>query len=382
MFDLTSFIPSHYPENLVPEKDLLKYSGKDATNLFPVQVSALCPGIDEEAGVNRAIQLGEWNSTKDPQVDRNAKYHDFRYATGFPQKDWFYEQMKVLEANYKMGDIGYSPKDVRRLANNNKRHVAWIGDKVYDMTEYSQGVRLVVGAPGQDPAEYANADTDFMDSQVEELFRGRKGQDVTKYWDTLNINSKLKKRMKTCLDRLFYIGKLDTRNSAQCQFARYLLLAISILLVSVIAFKFLAALQFGRRNMPENLDKFIICQVPAYTEDEESLRRAMDSVARMKYDDKRKLLVVVCDGMIVGQGNDRPTPRIVLDILGVSESVDPEPLSFESLGEGQKQHNMGKVYSGLYEVQGHIVPFLVIVKVGKPAEMTRYETPNSLFTTS
>lgn len=51
--------------------------------------------------------------------------------------------------------------------------------------------------------------------------------------------------------------------------------------------------------------------------------------------------------------------------------MDPEPLSFESLGEGQKQHNMGKVYSGLYEVQGHIVPFLVIVKVGKPSEVSR-----------
>src|SRR5690606_30160749 len=132
-----------------------------------------------------------------------------------------------------------------------------------------------------------------------------------------------------------------------------------------------AALQFSRKTMPENLDKFIICQIPAYTEDEESLKASIDSLARMKYDDKRKLLVVICDGMIIGQGNDRPTPRIVLDILGVPEGVDPQPLSFESLGEGKKQHNMGKVYSGLYEVQGHIVPFLVIVKVGKPSEVQR-----------
>lgn len=177
--------------------------------------------------------------------------------------------------------------------------------------------------------------------------------------------------MQVCLDNLFFVGVQDTRNSPQCLFARYILLAVSILMCSVIAFKFFAALQFGGKNVPENLDKFVICQVPAYTEDEDSLRRAIDSAARMKYDDKRKLLVVICDGMIIGQGNDRPTPRIVLDILGVSETVDPEPLSFESLGEGMKQHNMGKVYSGLYEVQGHIVPFLVIVKVGKPSEVSK-----------
>ncbi len=56
--------------------------------------------------------------------------------------------------------------------------------------------------------------------------------------------------------------------------------------------------------------------------------------------------------MIVGSGNDRPTPRIVLDILGADPNLDPEPLSFQSLGEGAKQHNMGKVYSGLYECSG------------------------------
>lgn len=75
--------------------------------------------------------------------------------------------------------------------------------------------------------------------------------------------------------------------------------------------------------------------------------------------------------MIIGSGNDRPTPRIVLDILGVDPNIDPEPLSFESLGEGDAVHNMGKVYSGLYEIQGRSVPFIVVVKVGKPTERQR-----------
>ncbi|KAK7028005.1 hypothetical protein VNI00_015092 [Paramarasmius palmivorus] len=93
-------------------------------------------------------------------------------------------------------------------------------------------------------------------------------------------------------------------------------------------------------------------------------RKTIDSLAQLKYDDKRKLIVVICDGMIVGSGNDRPNAAIVLDILGADPNLDPEPLSFVSLGEGAKQHNMGKVYSGLYECSGHVVPYLVIVKVG------------------
>jgi hypothetical protein len=44
--------------------------------------------------------------------------------------------------------------------------------------------------------------------------------------------------------------------------------------------------------------------------------------------------------MIVGSGNDRPTPRVVLDM----------------------------VYSGLYKCAGHVVPYLVLVKIGKTIE--------------
>ena len=242
--------------------------------------------------------------------------------------------------------------------------------KIYDFTSYVTGGR----APSY-PVGYnhtgALPNSNFMDQRVVDLFQQRAGQDVSKYWESLPLDAGLRNRMQTCMDNLFYVGDVDTRNSARCLFSTYFLLAISLMLVSVIGFKFFAALQFGSKNVPENLDKFVICTVPAYTEDEDSLRRAIDSAARMRYDDKRKLLVIVCDGMIIGQGNDRPTPRIVLDILGVPDTVDPEPLSFESLGEGMKQHNMGKIYSGLYEVQGHIVPFLVIVKVGKPSEVSR-----------
>ena len=370
VFDLTQFLPTHYP-NIVPRKSMLKYAGKDATTLFPVQVSALCPGVD--GIVNPAVQLnfrGD-NATQDRAVDPNAAYHDFRYFTNDSRPDWFFEQMMMMRSNFKKGNIGYSAKDVMRLATSQNKDMAIIGDRVYDLTEYNQGGRKIIFPYNAKDKDVSKINVNFMDQQVADLFSGRAGEDVTKYWETIQLNRDVKTRMKTCLDRLFYVGNVDTRNSVQCQFARYLLLAISIMLVSVIAFKFFAALQFTKKNMPENLDKFIMCQVPAYTEDEESLRRAIDSVARMRYDDKRKLLIVVCDGMIIGQGNDRSTPRIVLDILGVPESVDPEPLSFESLGEGQKQHNMGKVYSGLYEVQGHIVPFLVIVKVGKPSEVSR-----------
>ena len=74
-------------------------------------------------------------------------------------------------------------------------------------------------------------------------------------------------------------------------------------------------------------------------------------------------------GMIIGSGNDRPTPQIVLDILGIGTTAeDPPAVAFESLGDGNQQLNYAKVYSGLYEINGRNLPFVVVVKIGKPSE--------------
>lgn len=373
VYDLGAFIPTHYPGiELIKTDQFNKYAGVDATPLFPVQVSALCngktgKGVDESVLLDYKPTNVSGSITAISKTDTNAVYHDFRYYTKDYRPDWWYEQHIDALARFKKGDVGYTPDYVKQLAKKQGYVIGVINDRVYDLTDYQKGGRGTKGKDGKP----TGADVDFMDDLVVRLFQDGTGSDVTKDWDALKLSPAEKSNMKVCLDRLFRAGTVDTRNSLQCKFAQYILLAVSIVMVSVIGFKFFAALQFGKKPTPENLDKFVICQVPAYTEDEDSLRRAIDSAARMKYDDKRKLLVIVCDGMIIGQGNDRPTPRIVLDILGVSETVDPEPLSFESLGEGMKQHNMGKVYSGLYEVMGHIVPFMVVVKIGKPSEVSR-----------
>ncbi|KAI8579523.1 hypothetical protein K450DRAFT_241387 [Umbelopsis ramanniana AG] len=369
VFDLTSFAPHHWAIDVIPVSSILNnYMGTDATNLFPVQVSALCDGTT--GSVSPFVSLDyQINLT-----DTNAQYHDFRYFTNDYRPDWYFEQMQMMRKLYKVGRMAFDPSDVYKQATTSTvmngisayRQWAILNNNVYDLTYYIMGGRYLKGPNNQTAP--AGTSTDFLDTSVVELFRQLAGQDITDSWNKLPLDSALRDRMEVCLQNLFQVGVVDSRNSARCLFSEYLLLIITVLLCAVIVFKFLAALQLGSRREPEEYDKFIICQVPCYTESEESLKKTIDSIAVLKYDDKRKLLFIICDGMLIGSGNDRPTPRIVLDILGVDPNVDPEPLSFLSLGEGQKQHNMGKVYSGLYEIAGHVVPYIVVAKVGKPSE--------------
>ncbi|KAJ3187299.1 hypothetical protein HDU85_006587 [Gaertneriomyces sp. JEL0708] len=255
---------------------------------------------------------------------------------------------------YARSRVGWTMDFIKQNGSPEKR-ILVINNNVYDVSAYFNGKFFT--------ADEANFDVLFNNY----------GRDATEEWNRLfkSRNEEQAKIYMNCMNNMFYIGVVDDRNNFQCRFSNYILLASTVVIVAVIAVKFLAALQFGSRKEPEDHDKFVICQVPCYTEGAESLQKTLESLARLTYDDKRKLLLVICDGMIIGSGNDRPTPRIVLDILGVDPSVDPEPLSFQSLGEGDRQHNMGKVYSGLYEVHGHSVPFIVVVKVGQPTEHSR-----------
>ncbi|KAK9768686.1 hypothetical protein K7432_000442 [Basidiobolus ranarum] len=348
--------------------DMKRYAGQDASNLFPVQVNMLCEGAN--APIDPAVNL--FNYTQDP----NSRYHDYRFSTIgnlYTTNDFYTNNvMTILRKKHAKGHMAISTKSVRSKGlQSTENLIAIIDNNVYDLTPYT--TKYIVNPPDyQDRGPVADNALNFLDDALVSLFQYNRGEDITaRFNDLYRTNPEMKSKMKTCLRNLFYTGVVDTRNSPQCQFSNSILLAATIFLTAIMLFKFLAALQLGTLREPEDHDKFVVLQVPCYTEGEESLKRTIDSLAVLKYDDKRKLLFVVADGMIIGGGNDKPTPMIVLDILGADPNVEPDPLVYKALGEGNQQLNMGKVYTGLYECSGHVVPYIVVVKIGKPSERSR-----------
>lgn len=274
-------------------------------------------------------------------------------------------QNKIKE--FYKGDLVWDPANVSAQGKEAQHRWVIINSKIYDLSDYFHTVEDV----------YVNDPTqDWLPEEVTDLIKSNPGQDITSQWkksgpQAVNFTNSL-----NCMDVVFYKGSTDFRLGARCQVNNYILLAFTIILCMVILTKFLSALQFGSKRRPLPQDKFVVCQVPAYTEGEDQLRKGLDSLTALQYDNKRKLICVICDGMIVGGGNDRPTPKIVLDILGVDPKIDPPALPFKSVGQGSEQLNYGKVYSGLYEYEGNVVPYIVVVKVGKESEQTKSKPGN------
>jgi chitin synthase len=117
-----------------------------------------------------------------------------------------------------------------------------------------------------DVTGYYNSETKFFSPLVQSMFTDFNGKDATKAWNMIaKVDSNAPLYLK-CMKHMFYIGMVDHRLDLKCQVGNYLLLSVSFLLVSVIGFKFLAALQCSAYREPENHDKYVICQIPCFTE--------------------------------------------------------------------------------------------------------------------
>lgn len=129
-----------------------------------------------------------------------------------------------------------------------------------------------------------------------------------------------------------------------------------------------------------------MCLVTCYSEDEDGIRTTIDSITTTDYPNSHKLVVVICDGLITGAGNDKSTPDICLDMITnlVIPKEDVEPFSYVSVAHGAKRHNMAKVYAGFYKYDDTTVPpekqqkipVLLVVKCGTPQELTSAKPGN------
>ncbi|EJU04233.1 hypothetical protein DACRYDRAFT_20829 [Dacryopinax primogenitus] len=115
---------------------------------------------------------------------------------------------------------------------------------------------------------------------------------------------------------------------------------------------------------------YTVCLVTCYSENEHSIRGTLDSIAGTQYSDKRKLLFVVCDGMVTGSGEKTSTPDICVGLLEADERFgDPMPLLYGAIGTGAKRENRAMVYAGHYVYGKHRTPTIIVVKCGMEKEM-------------
>ncbi|KAJ2666681.1 hypothetical protein IW148_000668 [Coemansia sp. RSA 1199] len=372
VYDITDFIKQTghgNARNRARPDQLSRYAGFDANASFPITARAACPDlVSATRDPNYLIQypVSGASSNVDSQAGvyfKHSPQMDPR-SEELSSREFYWKHFEPTMEKFKKGGVVWKMDWLNTMYKDQSTQWLVINKEVFYMQPYIDAISY---------AGNTNDTYNFLDSRFEALLnRGGYGTaDITEDWMGLNWDAKTMQTNYDCMRRLFFVGKVDNRSSVRCLFTNYMLVAFACVLMLVVLVKFLAALQFGNKSRPSPPEKFVICQVPCYTEDEESILKTIESLASLEYVDKHKLLFIICDGNIVGSGNEKSTPRIVLDTLGVDPEYDPPGRDYLAIAEGSRRHNIGKVYSGLYDFEGHVVPFMVVAKVGTPEEANR-----------
>jgi len=356
-YDITDIFNGH--SSKYGESDILKMQtlfGKDVSQMFfPARSwDANCPGITNPGA--------SW--------DNILVRDDLRYPPHIGVNPDTQQPVNYLGymGKFSRGRIGWTPERIAQIGSATMKPIIMYG-KVYNVVSYLNGQTK----PG------------FFDDNMYNIFtKFENGGDATKFMNTLRAQNPVYYRnVVNCMDNLFYIGVVDERGSMKCTLADTIMFAASAIVCFVLIIKFFAAFSFGEGTNPSQINKYVMVQVPCYTEDRTSLELTLNSIATTQFDDNYKLAVVLCDGNITGGGNSKSTPDIVLEILyGSEEAADAAkaearpPMSYHAVGEGRKAENKAQVFSGKYACEGHNMPFIVIVKMGTESEQGRPKPGN------
>ncbi|KAF9356763.1 hypothetical protein BGX34_009770 [Mortierella sp. NVP85] len=137
--------------------------------------------------------------------------------------------------------------------------------------------------------------------------------------------------------------------------------------------------QFANANSGASIQELhTVLLVTCYSEGESSLRTTIESLAATEYPDNKKLMFIICDGIITGSGNDRSTPEICCSLLDLDPAFDndPTPQSYIAVAAGSKQHNRAKVYAGHFRWKNKRVPTVLVVKCGNEEEHDKPKAGN------
>ncbi|KAJ2351519.1 hypothetical protein GGF43_004010, partial [Coemansia sp. RSA 2618] len=371
VYDITDFMKQkHGTPAYTSTKDLImqSFSGNDINASFPIPVRVACPQFVTAKDDPNYLYFYPVSGASEVDPDQaNMFQHTMnRDPTSKELQDpnFFAKYALPTMEKFKKGGVVWKFDWINSMYKDQSKYWRVINKEVFNLQPYFDAAKGGLNV---------NKKYNILDSRLEAVMdQGGYGTaDVTKDWDAISWDAATRASNYNCMKNLFYVGDVDDRQSLRCLFANYMLLAFACVLMLVVLVKFLTALQFGNKRRPVPPSKFVVCQVPCYTEDDESLVKTINSLTALEYQDNHKLVFVICDGNIIGSGNDKPTPRIVLDILGVDPEYDPPGRDYLAIAEGSRRHNIGKVYSGLYEFEGHVVPFMVVVKVGTPDEANR-----------
>ncbi|KAJ1760722.1 hypothetical protein LPJ69_003313, partial [Coemansia sp. RSA 1752] len=295
VYDVTDFMKQkHGTSAYTSTMDLIlqSFSGNDINASFPIPVRVACPQFVTAKDDPNYLYFYpvQGASEVDPDQANMFQHTMNRDPTSKKLQDpnFFAKYALPTLQKFKKGGVVWKFDWINSMYKDQSKYWRVINKEVFNLQPYFDASKGGLNV---------NKKYNILDSRLEEIMdqNGFGTADVTKDWDGISWDAATRESNYNCMKNLFYVGDVDDRQSVRCLFTNYMLLAFACVLMLVVLVKFLTALQFGNKKRPVPPSKFVVCQVPCYTEDDESLIKTINSLTALEYQDNNKLIFLICD---------------------------------------------------------------------------------------
>mmetsp|Transcript_20206 Transcript_20206/g.38806 ORF Transcript_20206/g.38806 Transcript_20206/m.38806 type:complete len:1076 (+) Transcript_20206:134-3361(+) len=357
-------------------KGIVDFLGKDASKVFPrappVMLPQKCLDMEKVEAYNLNVEGPENNFTNptcasfsDLDVLLGITCHDFAAGT---------QGVNKFLGDFERGLLSHTTPGL------NSEGIKWIGiyDRVYDVTTYINGI-YNNQEPTVDGEENSvdNNPAAYLTPTLNKVIMNSLNADATDLYEALFGSSEY----IDCLEEQFYIGLLDDQLDTFCHILNIMMYTMLISVATLMVIQFLTSMIYicprNRTYSEEDVRSPVMVMVPCYNEGDNELRKTIKSVLNTTYPDENKVLFMVADGLVTGNGEDLSTPEHLANILGFDiDEFEDDTFEYDCIGVTHTK-NRARVYHGILQKGHKFLKYICVVKCGLPAETTSSAKPGN-----
>jgi chitin synthase len=357
-------------------KGIVDYLGKDASKVFPRSAPVTLP--------EKCLDMEKVEAYK---LNVESPVNNFTNPTcqSFTELD---ELLGITCHTFAAGSNGvnkflgdFERAQFRVYTNGlNSDGLQWfhINNRVYDVTSYIKKINenREPTTDGEDESLDVNPAA-YLTPTLNKVIMNSLGGDGTELYEALFGSPEYVQ----CLEEMFYHGILDDSTDSFCATLNVMMLSMLCLVAFLMVVQFLASMIYicprNRTYTEEDVRSPVMIMVPCYNEGDNELRKTIKSVLNTTYPDENKVLFMVSDGLVTGNGEDSSTPEHLANILGFDiDEFEDDTFEYDCIGVTHTK-NRARVYHGILQKGHKFLKYIVVVKCGLPAEATTSAKPGN-----
>jgi chitin synthase len=357
-------------------KGIVDYLGKDASKVFPRAAPATLPGKCLDMAKVEAYKLNVYRPDNNFTNPTCQSFTDLDKLLGITCHTFAAGSNGTAKflGDYQRGILSHTTVGL------NSEGLQWFAlyDRVYDVTNYIKMIN-----ENRDPkadSEEESLDNNpgaYLTPTMNKVIMNSLGGDGTDLYENLFGTTEY----VACFEEMFYNGILDDSVDTFCYTLNIMMYTMLIFVAALMVIQFLASLLYicprHRTYSEEDVMSPVMVMVPCYNEGDNELRKTIKSVLNTTYPDENKVLLMVADGLVTGNGEDMSTPEHLANILGFDiDEFEDDTFEYDCIGVVHTK-NRARVYHGILQKGHKFLKYIAVVKCGLPEEATTSAKPGN-----